>query len=137
MSTDNFHVESGLEDYGLKQRDGDQQLPVKNNEPDCQTTFLSRIRTDVTVRREVGIQRYGTALQPFNSRDAMRDAWEEFIDLGQYIEQLRREREAMIGLLRELVVNSQQVANDHTLLKNYDGLSEQAEQLLVGMGTKP
>lgn len=38
-------------------------------------------------RRLVGIQRYGTPLQPFNGRDAIRDTREELLDAIVYLEQ--------------------------------------------------
>jgi len=31
---------------------------------------------DIEARRQVGVQRYGTALQAHNGRDALRDAYE-------------------------------------------------------------
>ncbi len=73
----------------LKLRPGDQQLPVVNDEPDIQ----SRVIADIEARREVGISRYGTALQPFNGRDALRDAYEEAIDLAMYLKQEIVERD--------------------------------------------
>ena len=48
----------------------DQPLPILNAEPDIQT----RVIADIQQRKEIGIQRYGTALQPNNGRDALRDA---------------------------------------------------------------
>lgn len=52
-------------------REGDSQpMPTLNHESDIQT----RVQKDIEVRRKVGIQRYGTPLQPFNGRDALLDA---------------------------------------------------------------
>ena len=48
---------------------------------------------DITARREVGIQRYGTALQAGNGRDALRDAYEEALDLASYLRQAIEERD--------------------------------------------
>ena len=73
----------------LKQRDGDQPLPVANSQPDIQ----SQVIADIEARREIGIQRYGTALQPFNGRDALRDAYEEALDLAMYLRQIIAERD--------------------------------------------
>lgn len=73
----------------LKLRPGDQQLPVPNDEPDVQ----SQVIADIEERRQVGIQRYGTALQPHNGRDALRDAYEEAIDLAMYLKQAILERD--------------------------------------------
>lgn len=46
---------------------------------------------------------HGTALQPFNGRSADRDAFEEWIDLGMYLEQIRREREAMANWIEDML----------------------------------
>jgi len=73
----------------LRQRPGDQQLPVPNDLPDIQ----SQVIADIRERRELGIKRYGTALQPHNGRDALRDAYEEAIDLAMYLKQAIVERE--------------------------------------------
>lgn len=85
---------------GLKQREGDQPLPVPNDETDIQTLVMRDIEAlasgvveDIAERREVGIRRYGTALQPFNGRDALQDAYEEAIDLAMYLKQEIVERE--------------------------------------------
>jgi hypothetical protein len=46
-------------------------------------------------RKVVGLKRYGTLLQPFNGRDALRDAYEEALDLAQYLRQAIEERDAL------------------------------------------
>lgn len=74
---------------GLKLRDGDQPLPVPNAARDVQ----SQVIDDIAARREVGIQRYGTALQPHNGRDALRDLYEELLDACCYIKQAIIERD--------------------------------------------
>lgn len=73
----------------LKLRDGDQPLPERNGETDIQSLVIA----DIQGRREVGITRYGTALQPFNGRDALRDAYEEAMDLTMYLKQAMVERD--------------------------------------------
>lgn len=65
----------------------DQPLPIPNDEPDVQ----SQVIADIEARRQVGIERYGTALQPFNGRDSLRDAYEEALDLVMYLRQARGE----------------------------------------------
>jgi hypothetical protein len=90
-------------------RDGDQALPVHNDHPVVQDVVISRlidygehttrgrqnlvglVIEDVKQRTLVGIERYGTPLQPWNGRDALRDAYEEVLDLLNYLEQLRLE----------------------------------------------
>ncbi|MEU8378301.1 hypothetical protein [Streptosporangium sp. NPDC048865] len=74
----------------LKQRAGDQPLPTRNDHTDIQTLVIQ----DVAERRETGIGRYGTALQPWNSRDALRDAYEEAMDLTMYLRQAMVERDS-------------------------------------------
>lgn len=72
----------------LKQREGDQPLPVINDAPDIQTQVVA----DIADRRQVGISRYGTALQPHNGRDALRDLYEELLDAVMYVKQVMVER---------------------------------------------
>lgn len=73
-----------------RQREGDQELPEPNDEQFVQDAVIS----DIEERRQLGIRRYGTALQPFNGRDALRDAYEEAIDLAMYLKQCIIERDA-------------------------------------------
>lgn len=42
---------------------------------------------DMQARHEVGVKRYGVALQPFNGRNALRDAYEECLDMAAYLKQ--------------------------------------------------
>lgn len=49
--------------------------------------------TDIQERKAIGLERYGTLLQPHNGRDALRDAYEEAIDLAMYLKQAILERE--------------------------------------------
>lgn len=74
----------------MKLRDGDQQLPEKNDLPFIQDAVIA----DIEDRKKIGIERYGTPLQAFNGRDALRDAYEEAIDLCMYLKQLLVERDA-------------------------------------------
>lgn len=82
-----------------KQRPGDQPLPVVNDQTDIQTLMIREIEK----RREVGIERYGTALQPFNGRNAAQDLFEEMIDGAAYALQIRVEMDAMQERIRELL----------------------------------
>jgi hypothetical protein len=71
----------------MRQREDDQPLPVPNDTIDIQTLVIH----DLRIRREVGIARYGTALQANNGRDALRDAYEEALDLCCYLRQMIEE----------------------------------------------
>lgn len=65
-------------------RSGDSQpMPVPNAHPDVQSAVIA----DIQARREVGIRRYGTALQPHNGRDALLDLYEELLDAAMYVKQ--------------------------------------------------
>lgn len=72
-----------------KQREGDQQLPTKNHHPFIQDLVIE----DIEKRRQLGIQRYGTALQPFNGRNVLQDIYEEGMDFIMYLRQLLYEKE--------------------------------------------
>jgi hypothetical protein len=67
----------------------EQPMPIPNGSLDVQSMVIEDIRK----RREVGIERYGTALQPHNGRDALRDAYEEALDLACYLRQAMAERD--------------------------------------------
>lgn len=75
-----------------KQRPGDQPLPTTNDQPYVQDQVMAYIER----RKQVGISRYGTALQPNNGRDALMDAFEEVIDLAQYLAQVIIERDGKL-----------------------------------------
>lgn len=63
--------------------------PIKNNLPIVQDMVI----LDIQMRKEVGKERYGTYLQPFNGRSALWDAYQEALDLCQYLRQLIYEEE--------------------------------------------
>lgn len=48
---------------------------------------------------EKGEKKYGTVLKTFNQRDPGEDAFQELVDLSQYVEQLRMERQALAEIL--------------------------------------
>lgn len=66
-----------------------QQQPTKNDKPCIQDLVIA----DIEARKQVGIERYGTTLQPFNGRSALLDAYQEALDLCQYLRQLLYEEE--------------------------------------------
>lgn len=66
----------------------EQPMPVRNDSPDIQSMVIG----DLYDRRKIGIQRYGVALQAHNGRDALRDAYEEALDLACYLRQAIEER---------------------------------------------
>jgi hypothetical protein len=48
---------------------------------------------DMCERDRVGRARYGTPLQPHNGRDALKDAYQEALDLAAYLRQAIHERD--------------------------------------------
>lgn len=51
------------------------------------------VMKDMVDRDQLGRERYGTKLQPHNGRDALRDAYEEALDLAVYMRQAIYERD--------------------------------------------
>lgn len=67
----------------------EQPMPAPGEGPSIQ----SMVRADLEYREQVGIQRYGTPLHAHNGRDALRDAYEESLDLACYLRQMMEERQ--------------------------------------------
>jgi hypothetical protein len=67
--------------------------PVKNTQPCVQDMVI----IDIEARKQVGIERYGTVLQPFNGRSALMDAYQEALDLATYLRQLLYEEEHIVS----------------------------------------
>jgi hypothetical protein len=60
------------------------------------------VLADMEQRRLLGIERYGTPVQPFNGRDALTDAYQELLDLTVYLRQWLAERQALLAKVDEL-----------------------------------
>lgn len=71
----------------------EQQSPDANNHPHIADLVIQ----DMAERKQLGIKRYGTALQPFNGRDALVDAYQEALDLCVYLRQAIEERDGNKG----------------------------------------
>ena len=74
-------------------------MPIPNGHVDIQTLVIR----ELDQRRELGIERYGTALQPFNGRDALQDLYEELMDGMVYIRQEIEERKVTDALVGQLL----------------------------------
>ncbi len=60
-----------------------QPKPIANlSEP-----IVDQVIKDLEGRKKLGIERYGVALQAHNGRKALQDAYEEVLDLAQYLKQ--------------------------------------------------
>lgn len=71
-------------------REGDTQPMPKGNDLPVMHHLVQR---DLEDRLQVGIKRYGQPLQPHNGRNALRDAYEEALDLAVYLRQAIYESE--------------------------------------------
>lgn len=78
-------------------------MPVRNDRPSIQ----GMVRDDLAAREQVGIERYGTHLQARNGRDAMRDAYEESLDLATYLRQVIEERSLAAATITEELTEHQ------------------------------
>jgi hypothetical protein len=67
----------------------EQPPPVPNDHP----AVVDLVVADMQARKVLGVQRYGVALQPFNGRNALQDAYEEALDLAMYLRQAIMERD--------------------------------------------
>lgn len=82
-----------------KDREGDQPMPTINDSPAIQELVM----IDLMLRMQVGISRYGTALQAFNGRDGLQDVYEELLDATTYMRQVMEERWAFGRMIDDLV----------------------------------
>jgi hypothetical protein len=57
--------------------------PIKNSLP----SIADLVIQDIQSRKEMGLQKYGTPLQPFNGRRALKDLYEELMDAVLYLRQ--------------------------------------------------
>lgn len=81
-----------------------QPRPKKQDGPPCwlfvHDDLVARGETEVIsdcgVRNQMGIQKYGTALQPFDGRNSALDAYEEAMDLVVYLKKLLMEQPPLV-----------------------------------------
>lgn len=66
-----------------------QPMPTHNDHP----AIWDIVVRDIRARDAYGMKKYRTRLQPFNGRDALRDAYEEALDCVVYLAQALYERE--------------------------------------------
>jgi len=67
----------------------EQPAPIANDKP----AVWGLVVADMQARDQLGRERYGVPLQPHNGRDALRDAYEEALDLCAYLKQALLERD--------------------------------------------
>jgi hypothetical protein len=76
----------------------EQPAPVPNDLP----AVWDLVIEDMRRRDALGLSRYGTRLQPHNGRDALRDAYEEALDMVAYLRQEIEEREDLRAEVKRL-----------------------------------
>lgn len=57
------------------------------------TPVWKLVMRDMVDRDNMGLEKYGTRLQPHNGRDALKDAYQEALDLVVYLRQAIFERD--------------------------------------------
>lgn len=85
----------------------EQPAPVPNDRP----AVWDLVIEDMRARDALGRESYGTPLQAGNGRDALRDAYEEALDLCVYLRQAIEERDVFKGGQRELVYTQESLYN--------------------------
>lgn len=71
----------------------EQPNPTPVTDDDKRPVIVGLVRDDLMQRANVGLSRYGQFLRPNNGRDCLRDAYEEALDLAQYLRQAIYERD--------------------------------------------
>jgi len=69
----------------------------------------------INARRQLGISRYGTELKTYNGRDALVDAFQEALDLAQYLAQALAEETEDTSEVQKSVVWLMQTWNTRTI----------------------
>lgn len=72
-----------------------QQATVTQPTPKGEGEDIARlVRKDIEYRAEVGEEKYGERLKPFNGRSSLVDAYQEALDLCMYLRQLIEEEKS-------------------------------------------
>jgi hypothetical protein len=78
--------------------EGEQESARFNTQPKPKANdsvhIADLVAVDLRYRKEFGLRKYGTPLQANNGRDALQDAYEEALDLCQYLKQAIEERKS-------------------------------------------
>lgn len=77
----------------------DQVAPVPNDGPSCHDLVIA----DMAERKEFGLRKYKSLLQPNNGRSMLQDAYEEVLDLAVYLRGAVEEERQKIAVEDALV----------------------------------
>lgn len=100
----------------------DQPPPTPNKNP---SVWLNVIQ-DMFGRNAIGIERYGTPLQPFNGRNSIQDIYEELLDACVYMKQKMIEDAAIRKFLLRIENSDSEFASEAATLLGLD--SENIEE---------
>ncbi len=89
-----------LEPPFVKMMAKEQPAPVANDRP----AVWPLVVADMQARDQLGRERYGVPLQPHNGRDALRDVYEEALDLCAYLKQAMLERDTVLADLERVAL---------------------------------
>jgi hypothetical protein len=73
----------------IRDPETDQVAPIPNDGP----SMHDLVAADMMERKAHGLRKYNSLLQAFNGRSALRDAYEEVLDLAVYLRQALEEQE--------------------------------------------
>lgn len=68
-------------------------MPTTNDEPFMWDVVINEVLRDMRSRDEFGAKKYNTRLQPNTNRDALKDAYQEALDLVVYLRTAIYERD--------------------------------------------
>jgi len=72
--------------------------PIPNDNPHIADLVIQ----DIQEKKKMGIEKYGVPLQAGNGRNALVDAYQEALDMGQYLRQEIEEKVALESKLAEI-----------------------------------
>ena len=75
-------------------------------------TVTDKVIADIKQRSEAGTKKYGKPLHTFNDRNALQDAYEECLDMAQYLKQAIMEQTKILNNIKQA---------DHERSEPYDG----------------
>lgn len=105
---------------------------MKGSKHGASRLVFTELIADLQARDAVGMTEYGAELETWNGRDAGLEAYEEWLDQGAYLTQVRLERAEMRALLQELVDAHQPGTGVHQFLLKAVPVARKAKALLEG-----
>lgn len=93
--------------------------PIKNDNP----AIVDLVVKDLKERKELGLQRYGVALQAHNGRNALQDLYEELQDAVIYLRQVIEEQKTkpVAGQVQVVAADPQELIFELIKLGSFNG----------------